>query len=455
MQLEQSFMPLMIAFGWLSGMLLIGVFLRAKVPLFQKFLFPACLIGGLLGFVLVSVGWVNISDKFFTLMAYHLFNIGFVSIGLTGGGGGKGAAKTIIKGSVWLAFVWTALLCIQSALGAGIIAGANTFVGDKLYAGIGFLMGHGFAQGPGQTLGIASVWESAFKIPHAITIGITFAAVGYFAAALIGVPLANWGVRKGYAANAPKDLPPDFVTGIHGPDDNVSAGTSTTHSATIDSVAFHLALLLGTYALSFYVTGILKDYLLPKELTKLAFGFVFMWGLFVAMLVRLVMNLIGIGRLIDNDIQRRLTGTTVDYLVVATMMAIQIGVVWKYIVPISGVVIGGVIITLIVVMYFGRRTTEYAFERSMALFGYVTGTGASGLLLLRIVDPEFKTPVAMEVGLMNLVAVFTATHILMFVGVVPGPNSIGLWGMAGVHLATAAILIVLLKVFRLWGSKQF
>ena len=158
MQLEQSFMPLMIAFGWLSGMLLIGVFLRAKVPLFQRFLFPACLIGGLLGFVLVSVGWVNISDKFFTLMAYHLFNIGFVSIGLTGGGGGKGAAKTIIKGSVWLAFVWTALLCIQSALGAGIIAGANTFVGDKLYAGIGFLMGHGFAQGPGQTLGIASVW---------------------------------------------------------------------------------------------------------------------------------------------------------------------------------------------------------------------------------------------------------------------------------------------------------
>ena len=105
-----------------------------------------------------------------------------------------------------------------------------------------------------------------------------------------------------------------------------------------------------------------------------------MWGLFVAMLVRLVMNLIGIGRLIDNDIQRRLTGTTVDYLVVATMMAIQIGVVWKYIVPISGVVIGGVIITLIVVMYFGRRTTEYAFERSMALFGYVTGTGASGPL---------------------------------------------------------------------------
>lgn len=455
MQLEQSFMPLMIAFGWLSAMLLVGVLLRAKVPLFQKFLFPACLLGGLLGFVLVSVGWVNVPSKFFALMAYHLFSIGFVSIGLTGGGGGKGAAKTIIKGSVWLAFVWTALLCIQSALGAGIIGATNHVVSDKVYEGIGFLMGHGFAQGPGQTLGIASVWESVFKVPNAITIGLTFAAVGYFVAALIGVPLANWGVRKGYAANAPKDLPPEFITGIHGPDDNASAGTSTTHSATIDSVAFHLAILLGTYALSFYVTGLLKDFLLPPTMAKLAYGFVFMWGLIVAMIVRLVLNVLGIGRLIDNDLQRRLTGTTVDFLVVATMMAIQIGIVWKYILPISAVVAGGVIVTLFVVLYFGRRATDYAFERSMALFGYVTGTGASGLLLLRIVDPEFKSPVAMEVGLMNIVALFTATHIVFMNGAVPGPQSMGVWGMVGVQLATAAILLILLKVFRLWGPKQF
>lgn len=454
MQLEQSFMPLMVAFGWLSAMLLVGVFLRAKIPLFQKFLFPACLIGGLLGFVLVSLGWVNVSSRFFALMAYHLFSIGFVSIGLTGGGGGKGSAKTIIKGSVWLAFIWTALLCIQSAVGAGIIAGTNQ-IGDKLYEGLGFLMGHGFAQGPGQTLGIASVWESAFKIPNAITIGLTFAAVGYFVAALIGVPLANWGVRKGLAANAPKDLPPEFVTGIHGPDDNVSAGTSTTHSATIDSVAFHLALLLGTYALSFYVTGILRDWLLPPAMAKIAYGFVFMWGLITAMVVRQVMNLIGIGHLINNDLQRRLTGSTVDYLVVATMMAIQIGIVWKYIVPISAVVIGGVVITLMIVLYFGRRATEFAFERSMALFGYVTGTGASGLLLLRIVDPEFKSPVALEVGLMNIVALFTATHVVFMNGAAPHPETLGVWALVGVQLATAAVLIILLKVFRLWGPKQY
>lgn len=70
---EQSFMPLFGAFGWLAIMLLVGVVLRAKVGFFQKFLFPAAIIGGLIGFILNSVGWCNISYQTFTLFAIHLF----------------------------------------------------------------------------------------------------------------------------------------------------------------------------------------------------------------------------------------------------------------------------------------------------------------------------------------------------------------------------------------------
>ena len=41
----------LLAFGWLGVMLLIGIFLRAKIPFIQRFLFPSCLLGGLLAWV--------------------------------------------------------------------------------------------------------------------------------------------------------------------------------------------------------------------------------------------------------------------------------------------------------------------------------------------------------------------------------------------------------------------
>lgn len=44
----------MVVFGWLASMLLIGVLLRAKIPFFQKFLFPSCLIGGIAGLILIN-----------------------------------------------------------------------------------------------------------------------------------------------------------------------------------------------------------------------------------------------------------------------------------------------------------------------------------------------------------------------------------------------------------------
>jgi hypothetical protein len=42
------------------------------------------IIGGLIGFVLKSVGWVNIDYDTFTLFAIHFFTLNFISIGLTG-----------------------------------------------------------------------------------------------------------------------------------------------------------------------------------------------------------------------------------------------------------------------------------------------------------------------------------------------------------------------------------
>jgi len=451
---EQSFMPYILAFGWVSAMLLIGVLLRAKVSIFQKYLFPASLIGGLIGFVLISVGWVNIPHKTFTVFAIHFFTLNFISLGLTGNDAkaadGGSMKKTILKGSAWMGLTFSFILLTQSLIGFGFNALFNMF-GTPIFTGLGGLVGNGFAQGPGQTVAIAAVWQNAFKIQDAISIGLTFAAVGFFVASLIGVPLAYWGVKKGLATHAPQDLPQDFRVGISEKNQGPSAGQLTTHSGNIDGFAFQLAMVMFVYFLTYFACGIMKG-LLPPAVKPLAFGLMFLWGMIIAIFFRMILVKLGGGHLIDNNVQRRLTGTCVDFMIVATLMAVQVAAVWAHIGLLATICIVVAVFTFWIVLFFGRRSGEFAFERTVALFGYVTGTAASGLLLLRIVDPEFKTSVPTEMGMMNMFALATTLHLSFFIYILP---KVGLPTYLGVVAGTAAGILILLFVFKLVNKKAW
>ena len=89
--MEASFYPYLGALCWIGMLLMLGTLIRAKVPLFQKLLFPSSLIGGLIGFVLInldlvgmptSTGWKDITPNIFSMITFHLFAFGFVGIGL-------------------------------------------------------------------------------------------------------------------------------------------------------------------------------------------------------------------------------------------------------------------------------------------------------------------------------------------------------------------------------------
>ena len=70
----------MLVFAFLSAMLLSGVVLRARVRLVQNFLFPSCLIGGALGMALLHAGLLDIDVSAVEALAYHFFNISFISV---------------------------------------------------------------------------------------------------------------------------------------------------------------------------------------------------------------------------------------------------------------------------------------------------------------------------------------------------------------------------------------
>ena len=286
----------LLGFGWLGVMLLLGIFLRAKIGLLQRFLFPSCLIGGLLGLALLQTDLFRVETSLLETFAYHLFNISFISVGLTirtpeeqkayGG-------REVLKGSVWMALVSGVMMPLQAIIGGGMVLMFNYF-DFNLFKTFGFFAPLGFLQGPGQVLSVGKVWET-LGFANAATIGLTFATIGFLFAFFVGVPLANWGIRRGMAEHAPKSLPKDLLVGIAPKGAELEpAGRLTMHSGNVDTLAFQFALVglvyLLTYALVHGIAGLLRP-----ELAATLWGFFFFVGLLVSILVRTVIINVSFG----------------------------------------------------------------------------------------------------------------------------------------------------------------
>jgi ESS family glutamate:Na+ symporter len=443
-----------LLFGFLAIMLLAGVLLRAGIPFFQRFLFPSCLIGGVLGLIFVNTGVVRFSPEALEAFAYHLFNISFISVGLTRdreGDKGAGRSKEVMRGSLWMALTQGVTFPLQAVIGGLAVLLFSVF-GVQLFSTFGFLVPLGFNEGPGQALSFGKVWETA-GFNHAATLGLGFAAMGYFFAFFVGVPLVNHWIRKGSAAGGGGDLPRDFLTGVTARgQERETAGELTLHSGNVDTLAFQMAVVGLVYVLTYFFVKYLGS-LLPADASKMLWGFFFFFGLGVALLLRWVMGKLGLDYLLDPGIQRRVTGWSVDFLIVSTVAAIQVLVVWTYIVPfLTASLVSGVLTTLLV-LFLGKRLPSYNLERTVAIYGTVTGTVSCGLLLLRIADPDFRTPVALEIALMNVITVPIVGGCTVLVN---GPLWWH-WSVAFTVLVFAAIMIAALAAIRalgLWTRKK-
>ncbi|MFH1980687.1 MAG: hypothetical protein ABIL58_02470 [Pseudomonadota bacterium] len=439
----------MLIFAFFSALLLAGVALRAKVPLLQKYLFPSCLVGGVLGLVAIHTGIFGFDISSIEAFAYHFFNISFISVGLTRDDNtGETARRKLLRGPAWMALMQGLTFPMQAMLGGALVI-LFGFLGMKLFPTFGFLVPLGFNEGPGQALSIGKAWEGV-GFANAATIGLTFAAVGYFFAFFVGVPLVNRGIRRGEATFGPRTLPRDFITGLMPANGQTeSAGRLTLHTGNAETLAFQSALVGIVYGVTYLIVYGLGR-VLPADVATILWGFFFFFGLSVALAVKKIMQITGVVHLADPGIQRRITGWSVDYLIIATVAAIQMQVVWDYIVPISVMSLVNGIATTALVVWFGRRLDGYNLERTAAIYGTVTGTVSCGLLLLRIVDPDFKSPVAFEIAIMNVL-------VLPIVGggtvLVNGPLwwnwSVGFTVL--VFAGIAAVCLTLLRVMKFWG----
>jgi len=460
--LSATFYPYVGALIWISILLVCGAFLRSKISFLQKALVPSSLIGGLVGFVLLNTGligmptpegWMPIPSKVFGVMVYHLFAFGFVGVGLmqqskiTGGT----KSKWIRNGALWMAFMYCLVYAVQGIAGKSIFELAKAVKGGEFFTGFGYLVSSGFSQSPGAAQAFGSIWESTYGIQGSGSVGLAFGAMGFLCAICLGIPLANLGVKKGWITEpTSKEISPSFLKGMMGKGEAVECARTTTHPSNIDSFAFHLAVMGALYAMG-YMFALGWSVQLPKGINGLGFGLLYTWGMIAGLLTRKVLAKIDKIHVIDNSTIRRITSSTIDYMICAVFMGISMSDINAILLPFLVTVVVAALLTYFLILWFSRRMPEYGFERGLAILGCYTGTVASGLLLLRIVDPHFKSPAAVELAIMNVFILPMIQFVYLSLPFVPTEGSL----MLPIFLAYLVIMPIALFAFKFVGKRQW
>ncbi|MFR7989598.1 MAG: sodium/glutamate symporter [Anaerovoracaceae bacterium] len=445
----------MVAFGLASVALIIGTFFRAKIPFLRNMLVPASVIAGILGMIFMNVmDQLDISIgtdmNMFTTIVNELFTISFISISLTGSKKtGDNTQKNMMKGIVGMGTVWCLLYALTPLIGYGIIKiFGGGFGMDSVY---GTLIPFAFAQGPGQAAAFGTIYES-FGWENAAMIAVTFAAIGFVVAFGVGIPAAKLGMSRGIAKHG-GTLNESIMKGYLKKEEQTDYMVrDTTCNSNIETLSYHFALIGLCYIVAIGISKIFA--LIPGFLGSSMSGLMFVNGMFAAYIVKFLMKKLNVDFLQEDVLQSKITGWTADYLVVCAFMAVAFNVIGDWILPMLIECAIMTVVTFVICFYFGQRFGgDNDFERTLGLYGTSTGTVPSGIALVRIVDPEFRTNTAVELGLMNIVMMLSTPVYLLLLALAAGSLS-ATWTMLCLAGLCIAYLVVL-KVTRTWGKKSF
>ena len=401
-------MTAIIVFCVLSILLVLGKILRTLVPLFQKLYLPSSVIGGIFGLIIFSLFGDKIPADVIggiKRIPGFMINVIFAALFL---GAVTPKIKTVFKCAFPQICMGQILAWGQYAVGLGL-AGFIFLPLFGLNPAFGNLLEIGFQGGHGTVGGVSDVFRN-FKWADGIALGYTVATFGMITGIVIGMALVSWALKKGYVSEIRTFDERNLFEriGVYRNHERPSAGLQTVFCDSIDSLALHIALIGLAISIGF---GILKgiQYLeilcFPDAKVRFFTGFpLFPLCMIGGVLLQTLLNKIKLGDLVDKDQMQRLSGASLDFLVVSAVATIQLKVVADNFLPLLIMVVCGAFFCVLIVIFVapGLFKKDW-FEKAIADFGQATGVTATGLMLLRTVDPENRTEAAASFGYKQLI----------------------------------------------------
>ena len=408
----------------LLASLLVANMLKRSIPWLEASLIPTSVLGG--GILLViSVVYNNISGtEFFNtpffsgqgtawleLLTYHMLALGFTASALKSSGGKMSKERSVEIFNTGLTTVATYLL--QAFVGMVICIWGSRYLKDLLEAA-GLLLALGYGQGPGQAMNYGGIYEMSYGFVGGKSFGLTVASMGFLSASIGGVIHLNYLKRKG-------QIVLDKGTGMAG--ETVEGQNEIPMQESIDKFTVQIALIMVAYMLA-YLLMFALGCLLPGMRATI-YGFNFLLGVLAATVLKTVMNALQkrniIHRHYTNDfLLTRATNFFYDIMVTASIAAIRMNIIGKYWVVLLAMGVAGLVVTYFYVQYICRKLfPHYAQQQFLAMFGMLTGTASTGIILLREIDGDFKTPVADNLVYQNFPAMVFGFPILLLATMAP------------------------------------
>ena len=422
---DSSVWGLIMTIATLLGGLLAGNTLKRKIPFLKNSLMPASVVGGtaliilaaiykgFTGTVMFDTGVYNkVGTAYLEMITYHTLALGFIAstLKITNSHLNKQRTTEIINTGV----TTVATYLIQGVVGLGITILA-AFVISDFFKAAGMLLPFGFGQGTGQDMNYGNIYEVDYGFGGGKSFGLTIAAIGFLSASFGGVIHLNVMKKKG------KIKVNHDASELNS--ENVEGNNEIPMQESLDKISIQIAFIFVAYALAYllmYGLGLL----IPGMMSTI-YGFNFLLGVLCATIVKFITRLLRKTQLmhreyINNFLLTRLSNFFFDIMIVSGIAAIRLDILEQYwgIALILG--FGGLVVTYAYNRLVAKALfKEYEEEQFLAMYGMLTGTASTGIILLREVDGHFETPAADNLVYQNFPAILLGFPMLILATFAP------------------------------------
>ena len=407
--------------------LLVANLLKKSIKPLRMSLIPTSVLGGIILLVAsviyqTATGELLFDTAFFggngmgtmEVITFHCLALGFIATTFRSKRRQKGMRRTVEVFNTGVTTVSTYLL--QGILGMGITMIAALIIKD-FFSAAGILLPFGYGQGTGQALNYGNIYETEHGFVGGRSFGLTVAALGFMSAAIGGVIHLNILKKKGKITVAEEEGAESMsAEQIQSPDEIPMNGS-------IDKMTIQIAIILAVYMMAFGVISLLS--LLLPGFKSVLYGFNFLFGVLMATVLKWVLDMLRRANIVKKEyvnpfLMNRMGGFFFDLMIVAGIAAIRLDYIKQYwhVLLILGVV--GAVATYLYNHFVAKKLfARYAEQQFMAMYGMLTGTASTGMILLREVDSEYKTPVADNLVYQNLPAIVFGFPMMLLATLAP------------------------------------
>lgn len=412
-----------IQIGVIAGLILLANVLRRKIKFVQKTLLPTAVLAGFLLLFIRTSGIININAVMLEKLTYHALALGFICMSLRIPE--KNSDSGAMIGSKSGALIVSTYL-VQALAGLVVSLGLAYTIMPDFFKASGILLPMAYGQGPGQANNVGTTYE-ALGMASGRTFGLSLAATGYLCACVVGVVFLNIYNRKNRLERIQnkEDISGSVTIDTFQNNDEIPISES------VDKLSIQFALVALVYLLTYWFTRGVNNLIAmiapgaAGTVGTLLWGFNFIIGSMVAILCRTVFKQLRSKKIMNHQYQNnyllsRMSGLAFDLMIVAGIAGINIDDLSGYWVPFILMAVLGAIVTFIYLLYMCKKLYPgYAYEGFFSMYGMLTGTISSGVLLLREIDPNFETPAANNLVTGSSFGIVFGAPVLLLVSYAP------------------------------------